>query len=201
MQRESRRNIRHLVYLRLGRLRHPAPRIGREGLQITPGTLCIDDAKCERRFAGTGDARHPHYLVERNIHVHPFQVMNPRTPYLYPVNHNNRMQKGNRFHKITHYSTLSSLRHENASLPSALPQTKRGEHTGRCYPRQRYGKRAGLLSPQPLSGQHRRGRPDTDGTPSGRQIRRSKCSAVSVSNFGPAALTTTGTDIRSPGIR
>ena len=25
--------------------------------------------------------------------------------------------------------------------------------------------------------------------------------AVSVSNFGPAALTTTGTDIRSPGIR
>ena len=44
MERQGGRYIQHLVHLSLGCLGHPPSRVGGQGLQVTAGALCIQNA-------------------------------------------------------------------------------------------------------------------------------------------------------------
>ena len=77
VQGQSRRDIEHLVHLSPGSLGHPAAGVGGEGLQVAPGALSIEDTQCQGGFARTGDAGNADDLVEGDIHINIFEVVNP----------------------------------------------------------------------------------------------------------------------------
>ena len=83
MESQSRGDIEHLVHLGFGCLGHAPSRIGGQGLQIAPGPLGIEDAQGQRGFPGTGYSGDGDDLVQGNIHVDIFQVVDPRPTDFY----------------------------------------------------------------------------------------------------------------------
>ena len=86
MEGEGGGNIKHFVYVCLGRLGHAAARIGGKRIQITARAFGIKHAQRKGRFARTGYACHGDDLAQRDIHVNPLEIMNPRTADLDMVN-------------------------------------------------------------------------------------------------------------------
>ena len=71
----------------LGGLGHPPSRVGGQGLQIAPGALGVQDAQGQRGLPGTGYPGDGDDLIEGNIHVDIFQVVDPRPTYFYDFWH------------------------------------------------------------------------------------------------------------------
>ena len=67
----------------LGGLGHPPSRVGGQGLQIAPGPLGIQNTQRQGGLPGTGHAGNGDNLIEGNIHVDIFQVVDPRPAYFY----------------------------------------------------------------------------------------------------------------------
>ena len=87
VQRERRGDIEHLVHGGARRLRHAAAGVGGQSLEIAARALGVQHAQRERGLARAGNARHADDFVQRNIHVHVFQVVDARTPHENFVNH------------------------------------------------------------------------------------------------------------------
>ena len=81
----DRAQARDLVHV--GALHRPdeLPRIGRKGLHVAALSLGIDRIEGQRRLARAREARDDHQLVARNLQVHVFQVVDPRTVYPYRI--------------------------------------------------------------------------------------------------------------------
>ncbi len=71
----------------LGGLGHPPSRVGGQGLQIAPGPLGIQNTQRQGGLPGTGHAGNGDNLIEGNIHVDIFQVVDPRPAYFYDFGH------------------------------------------------------------------------------------------------------------------
>ena len=80
-------DIEHLVYLGLGGLGHPPSRVGGQGLQIAPGPLGVQNTQRQGGLPGTGYPGDGDDLIEGNIHVDIFQVVDPRPAYFYDFWH------------------------------------------------------------------------------------------------------------------
>ena len=85
VQGQGRGHIEHFLHLRPGGLGHAPPGIGGEGLQITPGTLGIEDAQGQGGFAAAGDPGDADELVEGDVHIDVFQVMHSRAADFDPL--------------------------------------------------------------------------------------------------------------------
>ena len=82
MQRQGRRHVAHLVHLGLCGLGHSSPGIGGQGFQIAAGALRVQDPQGQRRLSRSGHAGDPHDLMQRDIHIHVFQIVYTRSPNL-----------------------------------------------------------------------------------------------------------------------
>ena len=71
----------------LGGLGHPPSRVGGQGLQIAPGPLGVQDAQGQGRLPRTGYPGNGDNLIEGNIHVDIFQIVDPRPAYFYDFWH------------------------------------------------------------------------------------------------------------------
>ena len=87
VQRQRRRNVQHVIDAGSGGLRHPAARVGRQRLQIAARALGIQHAQRQRRLAGTGHARDADDLIQRNVHVNIFQVVDLCSTYKHMIDH------------------------------------------------------------------------------------------------------------------
>ena len=84
---QSRRHVEHVVHISFGRLGHPAPCVGGEGVQIPPGSFRVEDTQGQGGFAGAGHAGDPHDFVQRDIYIYIFQIVNPGAPDLHLIDH------------------------------------------------------------------------------------------------------------------
>ena len=87
VQRQRRRNVQHVIDCRAGGLRHPAARVGRQRLQIAARALGVQHTQRQRRLAGTGHARDADDLIQRNVHVNIFQVVDLCSAYKHMIDH------------------------------------------------------------------------------------------------------------------
>ena len=83
VQSQGRRNVAHVVDLSPRGLGHAAPRVGGERLQVAPGTLGVNHAQRQRRFAAAGNAGYADDLPQRDIHVDVLQIVLSRPADLY----------------------------------------------------------------------------------------------------------------------
>ena len=74
-QSQSCGNIKNFIYLGFSCLGHSPSGVGGERLQITAGAFCVKDTQSQRRFSGAGDAGNPYDLVQGNIYIYIFQVV------------------------------------------------------------------------------------------------------------------------------
>ena len=81
-ERQRCRDIQHLVHLRFLCLRHPAPGIGGKRFEITPGPFRVQNAEGQGGLPGAGNTCDPHDLVQRDVHVDIFEIMNPAAAHL-----------------------------------------------------------------------------------------------------------------------
>ena len=63
VKRQRGRDVQHLIHICPGRLRHPAARVGGQGLQIPPGALGIQNPQRQGGFSGAGDAGDAYDLI------------------------------------------------------------------------------------------------------------------------------------------
>ena len=82
VERQRGRDVQHLIHIRPGRLRHPAARVGGQGLQIPPGALGIQNPQRQGGFSGAGDPGDAHDLIEWNLYVNVFQIVDSGAPNL-----------------------------------------------------------------------------------------------------------------------
>ena len=75
MQGKGSRHIEHLIHLCPCRLGHSSPGIGGQRVQITAGALGVQDAQGKGGFSGAGHAGNGDDLVEGNLDIDIFQVM------------------------------------------------------------------------------------------------------------------------------
>jgi hypothetical protein len=78
---DGRRNSRDRLDLRLVHAVEELPRVGGEGLDVTPLAFRIQRVENERRLAGTRYARDDDQLVERQIEIEPLQVVLARATH------------------------------------------------------------------------------------------------------------------------
>ena len=87
MQRQRGGDVQNLVNAGFRRLRHSSARVGRQGFQIAPGALRIQNAQRQRRFSGTGNPGNAHNFSEGNVHIDIFQIVDLRPTNQYFINH------------------------------------------------------------------------------------------------------------------
>ena len=74
-QGQGSRNVKNFIYLRFRGLGHPPPGIGGKGLQVTAGAFCIEDAQSQGRFPGTGNPGDSYNLIQGDIYIYIFQIV------------------------------------------------------------------------------------------------------------------------------
>ena len=87
MQSQRSGHIKNFIHLRSRRLSHASAGISGQRFQIPPRTFRIEHAQCERGFPRTRHPGDPDDLMQRDIHVDIFQVMDPCSADQYFVNH------------------------------------------------------------------------------------------------------------------
>ena len=80
VQGQRRRHIQHLVHVGPGGLGHPPPGVGGQSVQVPPRPLGVQHPQRQAGLARPGHPRDAHDPVQRDIHVHVFQVVHPRAP-------------------------------------------------------------------------------------------------------------------------
>jgi hypothetical protein len=66
----------------LGGVRHPAPGVGRQRLDVAAGALGVEDPHRQRRLAGAGNPCNGHHLVQWHVDVEVREVVHARAPHL-----------------------------------------------------------------------------------------------------------------------
>ena len=111
MQRQGCRHIAHVIDLRPRRLRHPAPRIGGQRLQVSPRPLGIQHSQRQRTLSRARHPGDPHDLPQGNVHIDILQVVRPCPAHLDTV----LFHSGD---KGTHFLRgMRALRRATAPLP------------------------------------------------------------------------------------
>ena len=92
-ERNGRWNSRDLVCIRFRKLVQILSCRGREGFEVAPLTFGVESIEGQAGFARATDATDRDQLIQRDIKVDIFQVMDPHPPHL----DDGRRDRGSRF--------------------------------------------------------------------------------------------------------